>query len=812
MPDWTVLRRPFSGFGRDFRYGARMVAHQPGSSALVLLTIALAIGVTTTLFSVFDAVLLRPLPWPDPNRLVRLTETHVGASRQIPLLITNTAYLSWLEQPQTIQGLGAWTNGAVTMRSAVGLDRVQSARVTTSLFAMLHATPLHGRLFTADDASEIVVSYGLWRDRFGGSLDALGRSIEINGQAQTVVGIMPLSFTFPDRETRLWRPLRIPPAPAIVTFSAMARLRPAVTPEQAAAEATARARTANVRPTAMMMMFGSAGPALIIVEPALEALTRDVRPGLIALFLAVSLLLVAAIANIASLHLARATTRYREMAIRSALGAATSRLLQQLVLEQLLLVGAGGACGLALTFALQRMLPSVLPANFPRLAEIRMGSTVLLFAIGLAGVTALALGVLPGLHLRRLRLSETLTESATAVVGGARGRTRAWIMTVQIAIASLLLAGGLLIARSFVAMLTEDRGFESAHLLTARLNLPGTWAAPALLETAEDFVTNAHALPGAVAVAVMTGLPLSGSENISGFDMPSVRPPVGASINVHAVRSVVTADYVRALGLHLVAGRDFRADDDSAAAPKVVLVNRTFATQYLTERAIGDRIRNFMTADQVDFEVIGVVDDMRRRGLADRVQPEIYSLLRQSPRPSAAQDLLIRASIEPSRLIEPLRELARRAVPLATIESVRTMDDRVLGSLAEPRLYAVLLVTFATCALVIACVGLIGVLTYSVAQRRREIALRVALGAEPRQILRLVLAQGVAVTAAGLAIGMTAAFVTARSMSALLYRVSVHDTLSFLGAPLVVGVVALAACLVPALRAGRIDPLLLLRN
>jgi putative ABC transport system permease protein len=801
-----------SGLGRDIRYGARALAHQRGFSLLAMLTIALAIGVTTTLFSVLDAVLFRPLPWFDADRLVRLTETHAGATRQIPQLMTNVGYLPWTVSPSTIDGLGAWSTGAVTLTMANDATRIQATRVTPSLFPMLRAAPLLGSLFSNDVAQEVIISHGLWLERFGGSADAVSRAIEVNGETDTIVGVMPPAFEFPDRETRLWRPLQIPPASVMAAFSAMARLRPGVTPEQAAAEATARANSVSVRPTALMMMFGTTGPAQILAQPALEALTHEVRPGLVALFVAVSLLLVGAIANIASLQLARATTRYREMAIRSALGAGTARLVQQLIVEHLLLTGAGGAVGVALTVAAHRALPSVLPPNFPRLEDIGVRWTVVLFALSLATLTGVVLGTLPALHLRRLRLTQALTEAAAVSIGGTRARARVWIMTGQIAIACTLLVGALLLGRSFVAMLVQDRGFDSAHLLTARLNLPATSNPQARIDAVEDFVARAHTLPGTPVVAVTTGLPLSGSENLSGFDMPSVRPPIGVNINVHAVRSVVTADYLGALGLRLIAGRDFRPDDDSASAPKVVTVNHTFATQYLTSRAIGDRIRNFMTGDGVDFEVIGVVADMRRRGLTDRVQPEIYSLLRQSPRPSAAQDLVIRTFVEPSRLAEPLRDLAHRVVTSATVESVRTMDDRILGSLAGPRLYAVLLAAFAVSALIITGVGLVGVLSYSVAQRAREIALRVALGAAPAQVLRLVLSQGLAVTATGIAAGLVVAALAARYVSTLLYGISMHDALSFLAAPLTLILVALGACLVPAVRAMRINPLSALRG
>lgn len=802
-----------AGLLRDLRYGARVLMRQRGFALVALATIALAIGLTTTLFGVLDAVLLRPLPWPNADRLVRLAETHVGASRQIGLAMTNATYFTLLAQPSsTMEAAGAWYTGAVSLVTDAGGDSVQMTRVTPSVFGVLGAVPLHGRAFSADDAPEVMVSYGLWLERFGGSLEVIGRPVRVNGESLTLAGVMPPGFMFPDPETRLWRPVRLPPPPAISTMSVIARLRPGATPAAAAAEATARARASAMSPNATMAYFGTMGPAAIVAQPALDALTHDVRPGIIALFVAVALLLVTAIANIASLQLARATTRYREMAIRSALGAGTARLAQQLIVEQVLLAVVGGALGVALALTLQRALPAVLPADFPRLADIGLHSSGLLFALGVSALTGVVLGALPAFHLRRMRLTQTLTEAATGAIGGTRQRVRVGIMTGQIAIACTLLVGALLLGRSFVAMVTEDRGFQPAHLLTARLNLPPALASQARIDATEALVARIQALPDAPVAAVTTGLPLSNSENISGFDMPSLRPPVGVSINAHAVRSVVTPGYLRALGLRLSAGRDFTPDDDSAAAPKVVIVNHTFAAQYLTARAVGDRIRNFMDGDNIDFEVVGIVEDMQRHGLTDRIQPEIYSLLRQSPRPSPAQDLVIRTTADPARLADPLRQIARQLAPDATLGSIATMEDRVLGSLARPRLYAVLIVGFAATALIIASVGLVGVLSYSVAQRTREFALRLALGARPSQVLRLVLAQGVVVTGVGIAFGLGAAFVLTRYLSSLLYGISTHDRLSFVGAPLALAAVAIAACLGPALRALRVSPLAALRS
>lgn len=811
--------RRFAGLAQDFRYALRLTVRQRGFSLLAIATIAVAIGVMTTLASVVYGVLMRPLPWAEPDRLIRLTETRVGATRQMPLLMSSLAYSMWIENATTIESIGGWQRG--TAIAAVGNDteRISTASVTPSLFPMLRVTPLLGDLFTRDDVNDVVLSFGFWRERFGGDPAVLGRTIQLNGQPNTIVAVMPADFTFPDRDTRLWRPFAVPKAVGVngafslSMFNAIARLKPGVTPAAAADEATARAQ--NIPEGAgpvSLAVFGSKGAARLSAAPALDAITSDVKPGLIVLLIAVSLLLLTAVANIAGLQLARATTRYRELAIRSAIGAGTSRLMQQLMIENLWLATAGGAAGLLLSWLLYRTLPSVLPADFPRLDDLAFGWNVAAIAMVVSTVAGLALGALPALHLRRLRLAGALTESAGGAIGGARTRTRTLIMTAQVATTCALLIGALLLTRSFMAMVGQDRGFEPSHTLSARLTLPDfAFKAPVRLETLRHFVELAQGLPGHPVVALTTGLPLSGSENLSAFTTPSIRQP-GTFMQIHAVRSVVTPEIFTALGLRLAQGRVFKPADDSPSAARVVVVNQTFARQYLSDHPVGDQIRNFMQGDDVPFEVVGVVDDMIRNGLHDQTQPEIYSLLGQSTGPSTAHDVVLRTTGDPQSLVQPLRSLVKQLSPNATLGTVQTMDERIAGSLARNRLYAIVLAVFSLSALAITAVGLFGVLSYAVAQRTREIALRAALGATPAEAFRLILVQGLIVTVIGLAIGATVAAASAGYLRSLLYGVSSHDAVTFVVVAAVMLVMAMAACLLPAMRAVRVDPILALKN
>jgi putative ABC transport system permease protein len=804
---------------QDLRYAVRLVARQRGFSLIAITTMAIAIGVMTTLVSVVYGVLLKPLPWAEPDRLVRLTETRAGATRQLPLMISNLAYYAWRDRPTTIEQIGAWQRTSATVSTGGDAERVSLALVTPSVFPLLRAVPLLGQPFSRDDADELVVSFGFWQERLGADRGVLGQPLQLNGRPYTIVAVMPADFVFPDRDTQMWRPLAVQPAVAkdgritMSTVSAMARLVPGATPTMASAEATARVRSTPEPSTNWALMaFGSAGAADILATPALDALTHDVRPGLIVMLIAVSLLLLTAVANIAGLQVARATTRLREMAIRSAIGAGTSRLVQQLMIESVLIAAAGGFAGLLLSRWLHGLLPSVLPANFPRADGIALGWTVTGFAVAVTAITGVLLGVLPALQLRHVRLAGALTDNSNGAIGGTRAKGRTVIATVQIALTCALLVGAMLLTRSFMAMVGQDRGYEPSHALSATLMLPDfAFTKEARLEALHHFVDLARTLPGHPTVALTTGLPLSGSENLTGFTMPSVQQP-GTEVHAHAVRSVVTSDIVAALELHLAEGRVFQASDDSPSAPRVVVVNRTFARSYLSDRPVGDVIRNFMQGDNVPFEVIGVVDDMIRNGLRDQTQPEIYSLLSQSPGPSQAHEVVLRTGGDPGALVQPLRSLVKQLSPSATVQSVRTMEERVAGSLTRDRLYAIVLVVFGLSALVITAVGLFGVLSYVVSQRTREIALRSALGARPGQIAGLVFAHGLAMAVGGLGIGVVAAWLSARYLQTLLYGISAHDVVTYAVVAVATLVIATATCLLPAVKAVRVDPLTALRS
>jgi putative ABC transport system permease protein len=819
----------FAGIVQDVRYGVRLLQREPGFTAVAILTMALGIGSATTLFSVTYGVLLKPLPWPDAGRLVRLSESRKGHEPRIRGTITNGTYIAWHAQHSTIEEIAAWRSATTTATFGDGeATRVQTAAVTPSLFAILKATPLRGRRFVEDDGPPgggfaagdvIVISYGLWQERFGGREDAIGAVVQVGGKPLTVVGVMPPDFAFPDRATRAWTPWAVgsvlgPQGERRVTiFSAMARLRPGITPAQAAAEGTSRAQSAPDPGLAAVAMFGGNGPAEIRAIRAVEMMTAEVKPALLVMLAAVALLLATATANVASLQLARATTRRREMAIRAAIGAGGRRLLRQLVVESALVGLGGGVAGLAFAAVLHRVLPSVLPADFPRADAVAVDAGVVLFAVVVSMVVSVVCGVLPAFHARRVNLTESLSDGGSAPVGASlrspAARARITIMAGQIAVSCVLLIGGALLARSFVALLHADRGYDPANLLTARIPLPAAYSMERRTQLLDELVSRLASVPGVRNAGYGNALPLLTTGGFRAFKM---HPPADPSIeiDVNTIQRVVSPGYFTALALRVKAGRPL-SEGDTMTASQVIVVNQSFATRYLGGRPLGAVVPSLgmCRGDNDRWEVVGVVDDMRQSGVSDEPQPEIFIPFRQIGCPLAIPDpvIVIRTATDPAAYAAVLRGLLKERAPSLALDSLMTMEDRVMTTLAKPRLYAVVLLAFSAFALVIAAVGLFGALSYSVAQRTREIGVRTALGARTVDVVWLVVRQAGVIAGAGIVTGLAAAIAAVRALSAFLYGVTAYDPVSFMVVPVVIAGVSIAACVVPARRAARIDPL-----
>jgi predicted permease len=810
----AVSGAPLAGIVHDIQYAARLLRRQFRFTLLASLTMALGIGATTVLFSLTYGVLMKPLPWPDADRIVRLEERR-GGNRPRFNSFSNAAFIAWRDQKTTIEDIAAWAPRTATLTAGGDPERIRVTAASASLFSVIGARPLIGSLFdAAAEASEIapvvVVSEGLWRRRLGGSPAALGRSVQLDGRAHTVIGILPEALAYPDRESEAWIPLRVNPSTgnSLSMFEAVAKLRPGITPIQAAAEATARARTMSVTPDLDMTVraiFDGSGPAEISVVPLRDALTADVRGPLMALLAAVVLLFATATANVSSLQLARATVRRREMAIRAALGAGTARLARQLLIETTLLSLVGGAAGLAAAALLHRVLPSVLPSDFPRLNDVGVDATVVIFALGLSLLASAAIALWPAGQTRHVNLIESLTADGSAPLGasGSAARARMLIMAGQVAIACVLLVGASLFGRTFTALVSADRGFDPSNALTARAQLPNYAYTPERRrEVVEAIVGRVRTVNG-VTAATFTDVPPIG---IFGGTSFWVGPR-----QVQASSRTVTPDYFAAMGLHFVDGRAFTEEDVGTARP-VFIVNRAFARQYLGPQPVGETVRGWIRQGPPGWEVIGVVDNVRHRGVTTPPEPEIYRYRKRDDPVSTAPTFLVRTAGDPAALVPTLRALVRQEDPSIVIDSIMTLDDRVMTSLARPRLYAILIGAFAGAALLIAAVGLYGVLSYIAAQRARELAVRAALGARPFDLLRLVMGRGLQVTAAGLAMGLLASIALANSIATLLYGVTTHDAVTFVAVPLLLLVIAAVACFVPALRAARLDPVRVLRQ
>jgi putative ABC transport system permease protein len=819
-PPPAVSSSRFSGLAQDLRYSTRLLRRQARHALLTILTMALGVGATTTLFSVAYGVLMKPLPWPHGDRIVELKEMRGGNTPRFGAF-TNAAYLAWREQPTTIEHIAAWSQRVVTLTGAGEPERIRITAATASLFAVLGVRPLLGSFFDQkEEASPVIVlSEGLWRQRFGGDPAVLGRLVHLDGQAYTVVGVLADTDGYPDRQTRAVVPYSIRPTTGnyLAMFNVVAALGPGVTPAQAAAEGTARGRLAADTGMTTLAIFGNNGPIEVTAQPLRDALTADVRRPLIMLLVAVGLLLVTATANVASLQLARATTRSREMAIRAALGAGRARVTRQLLVENLLVGIAGCAAGLAMTWGFHRSLPSLLPADFPRVNELAIDAVVVTFALLVSSGTSIFVGLLPALRVHRVNLVEALADEGTALPGaGMRTRTtraRIFIMAAQVAIACVLLVGASLLGRSFAAMMDADRGYEPSGLLTARLSLPATVYPPERrFAVLSQILERLAVAPAVTDVAFTSESPLTPGGSTAAFKLTSDR---GDVVPVQASTRLASARVFSALRMRVVSGRGF-SDTDTETSQPVAVVNSAFARRYLENSPIGAKLPMGVgyQSEGAESVIVGIVDDVRYLTANDTSLPEIYYCYRQlqGKLPVQVVTLLLRTSGDPASLGPMLRTVVREVDSALVAEGIMTMEDRMSRTLARPRLYAILLGSFAAFALLVAAVGLFGVLSYSVSQRLRELAVRVALGARGADILRLVLRQGLVITVAGLLVGMFASAWLTRLLSTQLYGVTTYDPLTFVVVPLVLLIVGTVACFVPARRAACLDPLRVLRG
>ena len=800
----------------DLRFALRQLRKSPGFTLTAVITLALCIGANTAIFSVVNAVLLRPLPYPHSEQLVRV----FGSQPQLALAPSSPAnFLEWKEENQVFERIGTYVGQGFNLLGGDKPERVIGARVSADLLPLLGVQPALGRLFTNDEDQEgrgqvVIVSHDFWRSRFGGGPNIVRQTITLNDRPYTVIGVMPPGFAFPSTRTQVWVPIAFNAAERKTRdtnfIDVIARLKPGVSIEQARANMNAVARSQTERYPKTNTGVG------VKVVSLQEHIVGNVRPMLVVLLGAVAFVLLIACANVANLLLARAAARQREMAIRGALGASRSRVVRLLLTESVLLAVVGGAFGLLLAFWSLDLLVSLKPANLPRLAEIGVDRTVFLFTLAVSVVTGLLFGVAPALQVSKMDLNEGLKESS---LGGTdsprRHRLRALLVVSEVALSLVLLVGAGLMIRSFSRLLAVDPGFKADHVLTAFVSLPVSKYPKREEQTAffDRLLERLRNVPGVSAAGLVTDIPLYGGSS-TGFDVDG-RPEALPGQRPMTDYRLINADYFAAMGMKLVKGRAF-SRYDTEAAPGVVIINETMATRFFAgEDPIGRRLD--LSGDPKDLrDIVGVVGDVRNYGVDEEVKPEVYVPFLQSAPDYlsgvvSAMTIVVRSTIEPTALAAALREQVQALDKDQPVSELRTMEWYLADSMAQRRFNMLLLGAFAGVALVLAAVGIYGVIAYTVTQRRHEMGIRIALGAKGGDILRLVFGNALATTLTGIALGLSAAFALTRLLRSLLYQVSPTDPVVFAAIPLLLLSVAVIATYLPARRATLVDPIEALR-
>ncbi|HSF39238.1 MAG TPA: ABC transporter permease [Thermoanaerobaculia bacterium] len=799
--------RALENLGADLRFAFRTLAKNPSFTLMVVLTLALGIGANTAIFSVVDGVLFRPLPYADPDRLVFLWPEGSFPRGGLELLRErNRVYerLSAVSLPLEV---------SLTGRGEP--ERLVGVEATPDLFSTLGVGAVVGRPLEEGEEGTgrdrvVVLSYRLWQRRFGADPGVVGSLVTVDGVDRTVVGVMPRGFNFPARETDVWIPSVLAPDDIVrhwgyIWLRPVGRLRPGATVGQARAELAALVpEVRSAFPWHMPADWAVSTDAV----PLRDALVGNVRPMLLVLLGSVGLVLLVACVNVGNLMLTRAALRQKEVAVRAALGAGRGRLVRQLLTESLLLALLGGGAGLLLAALGIPVLSSVLPADMPRLDEVRIDARVLGFTLALAGLTGLGFGLAPALRVFRPDVHRELREGEGAGTNRRRLRLVSGLVAAEVALAVILVIGAVLLVQSLWRLLQVDPGFREEQIVAATV-------APPELRYADDvrrrlfyqeLARRLEALPGVSTVALGSGVPFGGGGYGSVFLIEGRPEPgtAGAADWPYAdSRVMVSPEYFKALEIPLLQGRGFTGSDD-ASAPKVVLVSRELAeTYWKDEPVIGRRIR-FPGPGEPWWTVVGVVGDVKWSRLDAEKGSGLYLPLLQGP--TGPMRVVVRSAAEPNRVAAGLRDVVADLDPDTPLSDVRTMEELIAASVAESRAIMLLLGAFAAVALALGAVGIYGVVASAVAQRTREIGIRMALGAQTGTVLRLVLWQGGVLAALGIALGLPGAWGATRVLQSLLFEVSATDPLTFAIVPLLLAAVALLASYVPARRAARVNP------
>jgi putative ABC transport system permease protein len=793
---------------QDVRYGVRTLVKNAGFSAIAVIALALGIGANTAIFSVVNAVVLRPLPFEGPDRLVMVWEKRMALGR-VRNVASAPDFVDWRAQNTVFEDMAAYFNSGFNLTGGEEPERLQGVFVSASFFSVLRAQPKLGRPFLPDEDSPTsapvaIISNGLWQRRFAGDPNIIGKTVAINDQSRTVVAVMPADFAFPSSEVEIWVPLVFTPndlnSRGSHSLSVIARLKPGVTVGQAQAEMDAIAAKLEEQ---YQVNTGHG----VNVFSLHEEVVGNVKKALIVLLVAVGFVLLIACANVANLLLARATVRQKEMAIRTALGAARGRIVRQLLTESLMLALVGGTLGVLLALWGLDLLLSVSAGSIPRVKEVRLDGWVLGFTFLVSLATGLIFGAAPAWQASKPDLNESLKEGGRGTSAGIhRNRVRSLFVVVEVAICLVLLIGAGLMIKSFTRLLDVNPGFNAENLLTMNVSLAGSKYRETSQRMAfcQQAVQRLASAPGGQGAGITLGLPMSGSS--SRYFQIEGRPPQPPGQGYNANVNLATGDYFRTMGIPLIRGREFNEGDVMGSLP-VVIINQKMAQQFWPdEDPIGQRMGS---GSEPLRTVVGIVGDVRQAALETEPRAEFFYPFFQVDFGSGT--FVVRTAGDPKATIGAVRSEFQAVDKDQPVARISTMEEVLAQSVAPRRLNMLLLGVFAGVALVLAAVGLYGVMSYSVTQRTREIGIRMALGAARGDVVKLIVGQGMVLAGVGVAIGLLASLFLTRLMSSLLYGVSATDPATFAIISLILAGVALVACFVPARRATKVDPMVALR-
>jgi putative ABC transport system permease protein len=798
---------------QDVRYAFRRLRKSPAFTVIAVLTLALGIGANTAIFSVVNAVLLRPLPFRDPGQLVFLREAAAKIDNGFSGMSTSVPNVEDYRQQHAFDLLSIWTAQSVNLTGQEKPDRLVGSFVSSNFFQLFEVTPQLGRTFTPHDERpgaerEVVLSYGTWKTRFGGDANILGRQLTLNGEPFTVIGVLPSTFTFPLSDMDIWLPIQYYPN---YRFDRAEKSQLAIGRIHSGISRAAANEQLNVIAQRLARDYPQANAGIHIELVGVQELTvQNIRPALLVLLGAVGLILLIASSNIANLLLARSVVRGKEIAVRVALGASRRDLIQQLLAEALLLSLAGGVCGVLLAKWGIQFLLKLSPVNLPFIESPSLNLEVLAFTAVVSLLAGILFGLLPALQSSNPDLRSALGASGrTAGESAGSNRLRGAFVIAQMAISVVLLVGAGLLIRTFYNLMHVDPGFNQQNLLTAEYRMPRNkyQTIQAQWNFHRQVVANGNQIPGVVSAAVVLGLPFSGNFGEASFALPEMGP-VERGQAPRAIMNYASPEYFNTIGIPLFQGRGFD-ERDTHDSPRVAVISRTFAQRYWPNQdPLGKRVH--MIEDNFDATVIGVVGDVKQLSTRDENRPYIYFPIPQNNR-QIFGTLVLRTAVPPETLRENLRQAIWKVDPDQPVWKIRTVQYLIDRDLSPNRFVMTLMIAFAGLALLLTAIGTYGVISYSVSQRTQEIGVRMALGATSGDVLRLVVRQGTTLATVGAAIGSLSALAGGRFMRKLLYGVSAGDPLTFFCVLSVLMAIAFLACYLPARRAASVDPMIALR-